>query len=308
MIKKLTLILIVFILLIPSMMQAQRWKRNRYEFSFGVGISNFLGELGGANQVGTHYFKDFEWSLTNFAAAIGLRYKLSNYFALNSHLTYGRVSGDDKLTEEYFRHYRNLNFNANIYEFNINFEGAYQEEQVGRLHKLRGHHGGKHGYEIYTYAFIGAGIFYFDPTTTYNGKTYRLQPLGTEGQGWDPNKSKYSLVQFCIPGGVGFKYTLDQKWGVGLEVGMRKTFTDYIDDVSTKYYDFSKVPKTGDGKIAAILADRSDNDAPADQKSQPSISAAGQQRGDPKENDAYIFAIFSINYKIQSSKRGLPRF
>jgi hypothetical protein len=38
---------------------------------------------------------------------------------------------------------------------------------------------------------------------------------------------------------VGFKYTIDRSWGVGLELGLRKTFTDYIDDVSTTYFDFA---------------------------------------------------------------------
>lgn len=297
MIRKLTITALLILLLFPSLSQAQRWKRNRYEFSFGVGASNFLGELGGANQVGTHYFKDFEWSLTNFAASIGLRYKLSNYFALNSHLTYGRISGDDKLTNEFFRHYRNLNFYSSIYELNINFEGAYQEEQIGRLYHLRGHHGAKHGYEIYTYGFVGAGVFYFDPRTEYRGHTYRLQPLETEG-------SKYSLVQLCIPIGIGFKYTLDQLWGVGLELGFRKTFTDYLDDVSTKYAD----PKMLPSPIAKALADRSDNDLPYEAKSHPEITAAGQQRGDSKEKDSYMFAVFNINYKIQARRGGLPRF
>jgi hypothetical protein len=269
-----------------------------------VGASNFLGELGGANQVGTHYFRDFEWSMTRFAVAMGLRYKLSTYFAVTTHLTYGRISGDDKLTAEYFRHYRNLNFYSDIYELNVNFEGAFQEEQIGhryRLKKVRG----RQAYEIYTYGFIGAGVFYFDPKTTYMGKTYRLQPLGTEGQGWDPAKSKYSLIQICIPGGIGFKYTLGNEWGVALEMGLRKTFTDYIDDVSTKYYNFKN---SGADPIIALLADRSDGDALPKDKSQPGITAPGAQRGNSKEKDSYLFAVFSVNYKIKSGRGHLPHF
>ena len=112
----------LLVILLPSLSQAQRWKRQRYEFSFGVGVSNFLGELGGANQIGTNYFKDLEWSQTRFAAAVGLRYKLSNYFALKGNATYGRVSGNDNLTTETFRHNRNLSFFSDIMELNINFE------------------------------------------------------------------------------------------------------------------------------------------------------------------------------------------
>ncbi|MBP6334095.1 MAG: outer membrane beta-barrel protein [Bacteroidia bacterium] len=296
--KKVLLFLITITLLSTASTDAQRWKRQRYELSIGAGVSNFLGELGGADQIGTNYFKDLEWSLSRVAIAAGLRYKLSNYFALNSHLTYGRVTGDDKLTQEYFRNYRNLNFFSDIYEFNVNFEGAFQQEQIGHRYKLRKVRGAR-GYEIYTYAFVGAGIFYFDPRTIYQGQSLRLQPLGTEGQGLIPSRNKYSLLQFVIPIGVGFKYTIDNTWGVGLEIGLRKTFTDYIDDVSTTYFDFENYPEAD--PLAAALSDRSN-------QSDPNVTAPQAQRGDPRDKDSYMFAIFSINYKLKTGRGRLPRF
>ncbi len=296
--KKIVLLILTALLLAPAISDAQRWKRQRYEFSFGLGISNFLGELGGANQIGTNYFRDLEWSLTRMAACVGLRYKLSNYFALKSHLTYGRVSGDDKLTTEYFRNYRNLNFFSDIYEFNLNFEGAFQQEQVGHRYRLRKVRGMR-GYELYTYAFVGVGVFYFDPKTTYKGTTIRLQPLGTEGQGLIPSRNRYSLVQMCIPVGIGFKYTIDRTWGVGLELGIRKTFTDYIDDVSTTYFDFANYPNANPD--AAALSDRSN-------QSDPRVTSPGEQRGDPRDKDSYMFGIFSINYKLKNGRNNLPRF
>src|SRR5436853_6939271 len=107
------LILLLFaLLMLPSVSEAQRWKRRRYEMSLGLGASNFLGDLGGANQIGTHYFRDLEWSKTNLAAALGMRYKLGEYFAVNSHITYAQLAGDDKLTQETYRNYRNLNFHT----------------------------------------------------------------------------------------------------------------------------------------------------------------------------------------------------
>ena len=296
--KKIVLLILTALLLAPAISEAQRWKRQRYEFSFGLGISNFLGELGGANQIGTNYFRDLEWSLTRMAASVGLRYKLSNYFALKSHLTYGRITGDDKLTTEYFRNYRNLNFFSDIYEFNVNFEGAFQQEQVGHRYRLRKVRGMK-GYELYTYAFVGVGVFYFDPKTTYKGTTIRLQQLGTEGQGLIPSRNRYSLVQLCIPVGIGFKYTIDRTWGVGLELGIRKTFTDYIDDVSTTYFDFNNYPNAN--QDAAALSDRSN-------QSDPVVTTPGEQRGDPRDKDSYMFGIFSINYKLKNGRNNLPRF
>src|SRR5262245_24272029 len=123
------LLLLLGLLMLPAISDAQRWKRKRYELSFGVGASNFLGDLGGADQIGTHYFKDLNWTSTRLVVAAGLRYKLSEYFAVNSHLTYAKVTGDDALTNEPSRHYRNLNFESPIFEYNINFEGSFQTEQ-----------------------------------------------------------------------------------------------------------------------------------------------------------------------------------
>jgi hypothetical protein len=280
--------------------QRSRWKMVRWELSFGAGASNFLGELGGANQIGTNYFRDLEWSQTRFGTALGLRYRLSEFFALNSHITYGSVSGDDKLTQEFYRHYRNLNFRSNIFEWNLNFEAAFQQEQVGHRYRLRRVKGQK-GYEIYAYGFVGFGVFHFNPKTDYKGVTYDLRPLGTEGEGLIPSRKKYSLWQVCIPIGFGFKYTIDAKWGVGIEYGMRKTFTDYIDDVSTSYFDKDAI-RAAYGNVAAALADRSLG-------FRPEITAPEAQRGDPRDLDAYMFAIFSINYKLRSSRAGgLPRF
>ena len=82
---------------------------------------------------------------------------------------------------------------------------------------------------------------------------------------------------------------------------MRKTFTDYIDDVSTTYFDLTLI-ESAYGSVAAALSDRSLGPHPS------YITFPDEQRGDPRDLDAYMFAIFSINYKIKSTRGGLPRF
>jgi hypothetical protein len=42
----------------------------------------------------------------------------------------------------------------------------------------------------------------------------------------------YSTVQMAIPFGAGVKYVLNPKWYLSLEFGMRKTFFDYLDNIS----------------------------------------------------------------------------
>jgi len=61
---------------------------------------------------------------------------------------------------------------------------------------------------------------------------YLYGGLGLFGMSGRQNKSaEYSDIQLAIPFGAGVKYVINPLWYLSLEFGMRKTFTDYIDDV-----------------------------------------------------------------------------
>ncbi len=308
------LAIIALLLLLPSILLAQRsrnrWRASRMEIQFGLGVSNFLGELGGADAIGTDFVKDLELSETNLAVELALRYKLSQRMALNTHLTYGQVSGDDALTEEFFRNYRNLNFKSNIWELGTNFEFAFVREQPGHRYRLRGVRG-RRGFEIAVYGFVGVTAFYMNPKGELQklvdgelvgtGEWVELQPLGTEGQGVEGSgKDKYNRLQVAIPMGVGFKYNFNREWGIQLQYGFRKTFTDYIDDVSTVYYDNNSIAASN-GFIAAQMADKSSGEYPY-------ITAPGEQRGDDSDKDTYMFATFSVVYKFRTGRSAYPLF
>lgn len=301
--KKLQILVLLAVMLLPVVVQAQRysqrWKAHRSELHFGVGATNFLGELGGADQIGTDYFKDLEFSQTRIAIAAGLRYKLNQSFALNTKFTYGKVSGNDALTDEFFRNYRNLNFKSNIYELGTNLEFSFVKEQAGHRYRLKGVRG-RRGFEMSAYGFVGVGVFYFNPKGENKGSWVDLRNLSTEGQGLVGTRNKYSKVQLAIPVGVGFKYSFDRRWGIGLEYGIRKTFTDYIDDASKTYYDNTEL-LIQKGALSAAMADKSTKDFPY-------ITAAGEQRGDPRDKDAYMFAVISINYKLRTGRSSYPMF
>lgn len=301
--KKFYIVTVLLLVLLPSLSEAQRvkarWKAYRFEWSGGIGASNFLGELGGANQIGTNGFKDLEFSATRQALVVGLRYKLTPFLALHGHATWGSVSGDDALTEEPFRRNRNLNFRSPIFELNCTFEASILSQKEGGLYRLRGIKKSP-SYEVSAYAFAGIGVFHFNPKGELDGRWIALQPLGTEGQGISPARSKYSLTQVCIPVGFGFRYFFTRRMGVGLEYGIRKTFTDYIDDVSKTYYDKAAIA-AANGPEAALLSDKSlgihENQTLTD-----------QQRGDPRDNDAYMFAVFSLHWKIRTGRSNFPVF
>ncbi len=294
--------------MVPLLVKAQfRRKRYKYEVVMNIGGTNFLGDVGGSDQVGTHFLKDFNYQVSRQVIGIGLRYKTNRYWAIKGDLYWGEVGGDDALSKEPFRQNRNINFKSIILEASVRFEGYFTKEQQGHLYRLKNVHGMKRR-DIQAYFFAGVGAFYFNPKGKYiDGNYYALRPLHTEGEGLPGGPREYSPVAICIPLGLGAKIALDQKWSIGIEYGIRYTTTDYIDDTSGKYYN-NDVIRSNYGNVAAYFANPSLAKYPAslDTPGTPSNydqAATGQERGDPKYKDAYMFMTVNVNYKIPYSRR-----
>lgn len=295
-------LLIIALLLIPIIASAQRRNRYKYEFIVGLGASNFLGELGGANQIGTNLLKDLEFSTTRPAIAVALRYKNNRYVGYKGGLYFGMINGNDNLTTEPFRNNRNLHFRSPIVEISGQVEGYITREQQGHLYKIKNARGMRH-IDMQVYGFLGVGAFYFNPQAMYQGSWVNLQPLGTEGQGLLAGKKKYSRISVAVPIGIGFKYAIDRKWSVGLEYGIRKTFTDYIDDVSTVYFRDTTGTWT---PMQAYLADPNLGNIQLPDGIE--VTGHGQQRGDSRDKDAYMFGQITVNYKFIYRRKTRSKF
>lgn len=296
-------LLLSSVLLFSLASHAQRWNKYRYELLGAIGATNFLGDLGGADQVGTNGLKDLELILTRPSVAAGLRYRMYEHWSVKGMLAWGIIRGDDKLTDEFYRNNRQLHFKSHIVELSAQIEGHFIKEQPGHRYKIKGARGWKN-IELNMYGFTGIALFYFNPKAKYiNGGWYALQPLGTEGQGIRPDLKKYSRVSIAIPIGIGMKHLIGRFWSVGLEVGMRKTFTDYIDDVSTIYYTDSIRTYYNNDPLHVYFADPSQGQGPS-----PRSVWQGQQRGDPKDKDAYMFIHITVAYKLSYRKRTRSKF
>ena len=293
-------IFLLLLLIVPVLVFSQRRNRYKYEISYGVGGSNYLGDLGGANRIGTHLLKDLEAKATRPSMYVAFRYKRSPYYALKTAFTMGWIYGGDQLTDQFDRSYRNLTFRSPIIEWSAQFEGYFTKEKPAHLYRIRNAHGPRKS-DIQAYGFVGVALFFFNPQGMYKGAWYNLQHLGTEGQNLDPAKKRYSRFAFAIPIGLGMKYKITRRISFGIELGMRKTFTDYLDDVSKQYYDNSAILAKS-GSIAAYLAD------PAHGGAHPEKTAAGEQRGNPSDKDTYMFAMFNGNYKFYKKKRTRTKF
>src|ERR1051326_677494 len=152
----------------------------RYEYIFSLGATNFLGDLGGANQIGTNGLKDLEYTLTRPALGISMRWKVQQFFSVKANTYWGIIRGDDKLTQEPARNNRQLNFKSNIFELSAQVEFNFIKEQKGHIYKIKGVRGMQHK-DRQIYLFGGGGGVYFNPKGKYkDGQWYELHPLGTE--------------------------------------------------------------------------------------------------------------------------------
>lgn len=267
------------------------WKHQRKEIVFGIGATNFLGDLGGLNRVGTDYSPvDLEWSVTRPSGHFGFRYRFRPWFCSKTILQYGVLRGDDALTNEPFRRYRNLSFKTHLIELAEHIEVIlYNNEHFGKRHNIKGLKGMRNKNTL-VYAFSGITGFMFLPMSK-DGTFLRSQK--TEGQGLPNGPSAYGLFNWGIPFGMGCKIGIDALWRITFELSYTKTFTDYLDDVSGLYYDFE-----GNGYEEPEYADMSSGVFSG-------MTAPGEMRGDASQKDAYFFfnVSFVRNVTYKRSKR-----
>ena len=284
--------------------RANEWKKYRKEIAVQFGASQFLGDLGGKDQIGTDYSPvDLEFSLTRPAASIAYRYKIFKNLNWHSSFNYLLVAGNDKLTAEPFRNNRNLNFKSNIFELATRVEFSYFSKKSGHrygIKKTLSRRMKSRTWELM--GFVGIGGFYFNPKGQHpaTGEWVKLYPLKTEGQGLPGGPKQYKKYAISIPMGVAWRTIINKTWSVGVELNYRKTFTDYIDDVSTTYYYDKNAMKAAYGATSVLMADPSlGNIAGA---TSPNADGTGAQRGD-KEKDAFMGVQVTVG-KFFKPKRG----
>lgn len=274
---------------------SRNWSMNKHEIFFALGGTQFLGDLGGLNQIGTQKsLIDIDFSSTRMGGGIGYRFRFHPRFATSTQVYFGVVDGKDSNTDEIIRRSRNLSFRSPIFELSQRLEFILlANEKVGARYKIKGLKGFRPKSDL-LYFFTGLSGFYYNPQTQINGKWTNLRPLRTEGQGLPGGPEEYGKFNLAIPFGIGFKLGIGNFWRIGMEFSYNKTFTDYIDDVSTDYYDPNVLAsQVGDDAVYAAN--------PAIENHSWFIE--GQQRGNPNDNDAYLFANIILTRNITYPKK-----
>jgi opacity protein-like surface antigen len=250
------------------------------EIGLFLGCSYYIGDL---NPMG--HFNQF----TKSAGGAVFRYNFNPRLAARISVFAGAIEGDDSFSNSQSQQQRNLKFRSNLSELSGQLEFNFLDYEIGNDY---------HGFS--PYIFAGVAGYKFKPQGNVNDQWVDLQPLGTEGQGLPggASKRKYKLTQFSIPFGVGVKINLSKRIGISLEWGLRKTFTDYLDDVSTRYYDPAIIAARR-GNNAAYLSDPSIG-------TDPNYTNVGRQRGNPTTKDWYNFSGIAITIKLKEKRKSCP--
>ena len=249
-----------------------------YEVGMALGLSNYAGELT------SNGFRS-----TEYHPAMGLfaRYNHSPRLAAKASITLGQVSGSDANSGKASTLSRNLEFRSRVHEV------AVMGEFNITPYAIRNNQGSA------IYLTAGLSGFYFNPQAPFQGRFVDLQPLGTEGQGSSlyPDRDRYSRFAMAIPFGGGVKINVTNRANIGFELVMRRTFTDYLDDVSGSYPDIQSL--YAENPLAATLSYRT-----PEYMGEQMPNPMGNARGNSAVKDYYMFALLTFSFNL-TNKQGL---
>ncbi len=280
----------------------KNWSMNKKEVVFGGGATQFLGDLGGQNGVGKDYsLADMDLArATSYNFTLGFRYRFHPNFATTSSINVGRYRASDYFTEAVGREQRKIDIKSTLITLYQRYEYiVFANEKVGKRNNIPGLKGMKDK-NSQVYIYTGAGLAYYAPQGASNNKyegTY-LRNLHTEGQGLPGSEGKsYKVVTAIVPFGVGYRVGIGRMWRVAFEATYFKTFTDYMDDVSSTYYSY-KANEVSTSPEAIYFTN------PAEEGPWQSVRD-GDKRGDKQKDAFFYFNItFAKNVTYKSYDRG----
>lgn len=301
--RKAVLLSFLFVLAIQLTSLAQY----RWDYGTKVGVSNYLGDIGGKYLPRRDGFVDMHLISSRASTGTYVRYKFNKRFAVSSNVDYIRITDRDAYTTYAPRRARNANFRNDIVEMGTRAEVTiWYDNDVGNK--------GYYNPDFKLFVFAGVAGYYSNPKgqiysngeLQYGGKWFDLRNWKTEGQ-----EKPYSKFGVAIPAGIGFYFTYNKKYRVQWDLSWRTVFTDYLDDVSTV---FNK-PNTDDplalefvnqsyqSLINGLLADNPQYTA-ADLAIENftyvyNPAAPLSPRGESQHNDSYLTSQITITKLIR---------
>ena len=270
-------------------------KRKQYNsVGFSLNAMNYFGDVTPVTS-----FSSFRFGATRLGAGVSITRRFYPRLSGRFGLSYGRITGSDALAADpndpdaRFRYNRNFTFRNDIFEASAVAIVDLIENRNNYLKRP----------DFVPYVFAGLAGFYHNPQGLVGagaaglseGTYVSLANVRTEGQA-----TGYSTTQFSIPFGGGIRYRINRNFDASLEIGWRKTFTDYIDDVGGQY-----------AATSALQTDAAryfGHDITKDRTKYPGFDNAGEQRGDKgNKTDWYIVTGVTLNY-ILTPRIKNPKF
>lgn len=255
-------------------------RKKPFDFSISGGTSHFFGDLGGRqkNAMVLFGYDDLDLSSSKPSLTCGLRFNVKDWLAFDAGLSYLYLAQRDENSFDPDIQIRNLSFKTNVLELATTVQLRVFRFDIKNKHKTS-------SWEYYV--FGGVGTFYYNPKTEYEGKNIALRPLSTEGQGLRPNTKEYSPMAVSIPFGAGLRLGVKQRSSFFLQIGYRLTTTDYLDDVSTTYYNENEL-LLNRGKTAVEVSYRGDKE----------VYPEGSNRGNPEYKDSFLTIQFGYSFPV----------
>ncbi|MCZ4245666.1 DUF6089 family protein [Pedobacter punctiformis] len=255
------ILIILFFLCSARFVQAQE---ATWEIGLAGGAAGYMGDLNQNNPL----------QISGISAGIFAKRNFNPYLGLRLQYNYAQIQAKDaNSNNEQFRE-RNLSFKTPLNEGSLIFDFNFFDYKIN---------GGSRRFS--PYLFAGVGFVQFKPRVKYNGETYRLDRLATEGQ-----PEAYKNTVLTIPYGVGLRYNYKDAWSIFTEIGYRTPLTDYIDDVSGVY------------PVNQVIVGNPPNQLNLTDPSLHQTGFAGTQRGDFRKRDTYLFVSVGISFTFVSSK------
>lgn len=246
------------------------------EIGIFLGASNYLGELNHKpiGQLG--------WAAGIMYRSPVKLFQAPQRWAFTMNAFYGNLRGDDSKSNSSAEVDRNLKFKSMCIDVAARLEFNFLKYEKG--HEL---------YRFTPFLFLGLGATYTNPKAELNGSWYTLQKMHTEGQTTTkyPDRDPYKRLQPTIPFGIGVKYSLSSRVAMCFEYGLRKTFADYIDDVSKTYPD-----------KAALLADAGPESVKLSDPNLSNVDYVDRDRGNRRTKDWTQFIGVSFMFTIKEDK------
>jgi len=239
-------------------------KPGTWSVNAGLGATRYLGDLE----------ERFNLAHLQLGVAIGgaVTYRKTDQLALRADVQLYYIRGAHEHTY--------LAFN------NLSFRSLNPDVSVGVQYDFWSSK--NKNYAVVPYAIAGVGLTYMTPRAKYRGNTYSLAPLRTEG-------IAYNRLPIIMRYGVGVPVFSTERFKGTIEGVYTHVFSDYLDDVSTRYVD-----RSGMTPLAAALSDRAPEVGTAP-------NAPGAKRGNSKRNDGYLTLSARVVFIIITPQQRLYR-